>query len=303
MKTKIMMLACLLAAPATQLMAQEATTASQKNAIVETQGDSIIIKKGEGDLRIRVYETQTDRDTPKEVEIFEGVYLEKVDGDKRSFLDALPFIPQSKRHNAYEPHNSGVFLGFSGLANHFLGFGNSKQANIEPAHSWEFGFNFLSNYCNFKKNPHWGVNFGVNWGYRSFSINGNRALLKGDNAALLAEGDEETTYSKSRLRHFFFRVPITLEWQQKSSNYQLFFFNFGPEFEIRHNVRSFAHINGGKKQTMGKGMYVRPVDVNLLVQAGYGDVGVYLRYSTCRLFQKDKGIDVMPYSFGIAWYW
>ena len=54
---------------------------------------------------------------------------------------------------------------------------------------------------------------------------------------------------------------------------------------------------------MGKDMYVNPVGVNLLAQAGYGDFGLYLRYSTTSLFQKDKGPEMSPYSFGIAWYW
>ena len=118
------------------------------------------------------------------------------------------------------------------------------------------------------------------------------------------EGSETTTpyYSDSRLRHFFFRIPVQLEWQQRW-NKSLVFFNFGPEFEIRHGVKSFSHVNGSKKQTVGKGMYVRPIGTNLLLQAGYGNLGVYLRYSMNTLFQGNKGPDVSPYSFGIAWYW
>ena len=121
---------------------------------------------------------------------------------------------------------------------------------------------------------------------------------------MLPEGNDDTTpyYSDSRLRHFFFRIPVQLEWQQRW-NKSLVFFNFGPEFEIRHGVKSFSHVNGGKKQTVGKGMYVRPIGANLLLQAGYGNLGVYLRYSMNTLFQGGKGPEMMPYSFGIAWYW
>lgn len=49
---------------------------------------------------------------------------------------------------------------------------------LDLSKSWEFGFNILSVYHNFKKNPHWGINLGVSWGYRSFNIDGNYALLK-----------------------------------------------------------------------------------------------------------------------------
>lgn len=36
-------------------------------------------------------------------------------------------------------------------------------------------------------------------------------------------------------------------------------------------------------------MYVQPVGINLLAQAGYGNIGIYLRYSTYGLFQKEQG--------------
>ena len=254
-------------------------------------------------MRIRVYEEQPTDGESKEVEIYEGVYLERVESDKRTFLDALPFIPQKKKDNAYEPHNSGIFIGYSRMSNDFLSFDNSAKADLNLSRSWEFGFNVISLCHNFKKNPHWGLNFGVNWGYRSFSFDGNRALLKADGQTYFAEGDEENSYSSSRLRHFFFRIPITLEWQQRLGRSNKLFFNIGPEFEIRHGVKSFTHINGGKKQRIGKDMYVNPVGVNLLAQAGYGDFGLYLRYSTTSLFQKDKVPKMSPYSFGIAWYW
>ena len=53
MKTRIMILACLLAVPAGRMAAQQQTDPEQK-ATVQTQGDSIIIRKGKGDMRIKV---------------------------------------------------------------------------------------------------------------------------------------------------------------------------------------------------------------------------------------------------------
>lgn len=95
MKTKIMILTCLLAAPTVRMAAQQPNNPEQK-AVVETKGDSIIIRKGQGDMRIKVYEEQLEEGEKKEVQIFEGVYLEKADADKRTFLDALPFIPEKR---------------------------------------------------------------------------------------------------------------------------------------------------------------------------------------------------------------
>lgn len=303
MNTKNIITACLLALSTGYAAAQQQSTDSLQRSIVTAQGDSIIIRKGTGNLRIKLYEQLPDGEEGDLKQVYEGVYLEKVNSDDRqSFLDALPFVPKKRKYNSYDPHIAGFFMGYSRLSGDFLSFGNSRCPDLDISKSWEFNITLLTGYHKFRQNPHWGLNIGLGWGYRSFSIDGNQALLKEDGRSRLVGGDEETEYSKSRLRHFFFRVPLLLEWQQKIGSDKVFV-NAGPEIEVRHGVKSFSHINGGKKQTMGKGMYVQPVGFNLLLQAGYADLGVYLRYSTASLFQKDKGLDVTPYSFGVAWFW
>lgn len=309
MKTRIILTAACLTLATLCAQAQQAGNVD-KRATVESRGDSIIIKKGSGDLRIRLYEQQTDEDSiGKEVEIYEGVYLERADEDESTFLDALPFIPQ-KKNNTYKPHTGGLFyIGFSRLSNDFMNFTASDGAHLDISESWEFGFNLFNAYHKFKRNPHWGINIGLGWGYRSYKIDGNFALLKADGASYFQRGQtasdsetDATTYNGSRLRHFFFRVPVLAEWQYRLKKGGYFFVNCGPEFEIRHGVKSFSHIDGGKKETVGKGMYVRPVGVNLLAQAGLGCIGLWMRYSVNSLFQSDKGPDLTPCSFGVSLY-
>lgn len=303
MNTKNILTGMLLATLSLPAFAQQ-TNDSIRRATIEARGDSVVIRKGAGDLRIRVYEEQAEEEEePQEVEIYEGIYLEREDETTNTFLDALPFIPKKKKYNAYDPHNSGIYIGFARMTDNFMGFGDSKRFPQDLSRSWEFGFNFLSAYHNFKRNPHWGLNIGASWGYRSFNIDGDVALVKENGQSVFSAGDSDTHYSRSRMRHFFFRIPITVEWQQRISTRTRMFFNFGPEIEIRHGMKSFTHINGGKKTRVGRGMYVNPVGVSLLAQAGFGNLGFYLRYNTYSFFQKGKGPDVEPLSFGIAWYW
>lgn len=310
MKTRTILTAGCLIWATVCTQAQQPTETELERATVETKGDSIIIRKGKGDMRIKLYEQQTENGEQNEVEIYEGVYLEKVDADKQTFLDALPFIPKKKQKNEYSPHISGLYIGYSRLADSFLRFDSSNQAPLDISESWEIGINLLCAYHNFRKNPHWGVNIGLSWGYRSFKIDGDYALVKGDGTTFFQSGqtaaptgnEDVPYYSSSRFRHYFFRIPVQIEWQQKWYK-NAFFVNAGPEFEIRHGVKSFSHLEGGKKETLGKGMYVRPIGVNLLAQAGCGNLGVWLRYSFNSLFQNGKGPDLLPYSFGIAWYW
>ena len=222
MKTRIMILACLLAVPAGRMAAQQQTDPEQK-ATVQTQGDSIIIRKGKGDMRIKVYEEQLEDGEKKEVQIYEES-ISKVDADKRAFLRRPAIHPKKRRYNAYEPHCSGLYIGYSRLANDFLSFGASDKMGLDLSKSWEFGFNILSVYHNFKKNPHWGINLQESaGGYRSFNIDGNYALLKENGTSIFTAGNEDTSYNKSRLRHFFFRVPVLMEWQQRVGRNKVFF--------------------------------------------------------------------------------
>lgn len=81
-------------------------------------------------------------------------------------------------------------------------------------------------------------------------------------------------YSKSRLRYFYFRIPLSIEWQTRINGNGPLFFAVGPEAEICHGFRSKGKMNGAK-QTFDKDLHARPLGINILAQAGYADLGVY----------------------------
>ena len=123
---KQIILACLILFPLTGVMAQETT---RRQTIVNTSGDSIIIRKGDGDVKIKVYEeVTTDGDAKQEEKLFEGVYLTRIDTDRPSILDALPFAP--KKRNRFDPHSSGLYMGFSSLSNDFYSFSASDRKSV-----------------------------------------------------------------------------------------------------------------------------------------------------------------------------
>ena len=163
MNSKTILAGTLLTLMSLPILAQQAET--PRKATVEARGDSVVIRKGEGDLRIRIYEEQTEEgeEKPEEVEIYEGIFLEEVDARSNAFLDALPFIPKKKKENAYEPHNSGLFVGFARMTDHFMGFGSSIGFPQDLSCSWDFGFNFLSAYQKLNKNTNWVLNIGARW--------------------------------------------------------------------------------------------------------------------------------------------
>lgn len=283
----------------TGAVAQEA---AQDTTLV-VNGQKIVIKQGNGKVKVKLYEATSKGDTIENEQIFEGVYLDGQSTEKRTLLDGLPFNQKKKKNrNNFDPHASGFYFGYTQLSNDFYGFGTGTMPNLNAFKSWEIGANFFTTDIPLSRDHHWAVTAGLGWGYRSFRLDGNEAFISAEGSTTIEPGNEETEYSKSRLRYFYFRIPLSIEWQTKVNGHDPVFLAAGPEIEIRHGIKSMAKVNGDS-QTLGNGMYVRPVGVNLLVQAGYDDLGVYLRYSANTLFQKNKGPEMYPLSFGVCWYW
>lgn len=314
MKTIRFILVTILLLCSINLLPQEQPS-NKGNATVEANEDSIIIRKGKNNLHIKIYEEQESNGELENKEIYDGVFLETINTDKNTFLDILPFIPKKNRKHYYHPHTSGINIGFSVLTDNFAKFNISPKSHLDMSKSGDIGISVLTFHHAFKRNPHWGINLGMSWGYRFFSFDGDYALVKENGEVKFKDGKSQQNesegqsytpyYSDSWMRHFYFRIPIQIEWQQRFStmNTKLIFFNIGPEFELRHGIKSFTHILDGKKKTIGKGLYVLPVGVNLLFQTGFDHFGFYVRYSMTDMFQKNKGLDLYPYSFGISFFW
>ena len=196
MKTRIMILACLLAVPAGRMAAQQQTDPEQK-ATVQTQGDSIIIRKGKGDMRIKVYEEQLEDGEKKEVQIYEGVYLEKVDADKRTFLDAPAIHPQKEDTMLTNRTVPVCILATAGWLTTSLSFGASDKMGLDLS-SHGNSASTSSPYITTSRRTRIGEStWGVSWGYRSFNIDGNYALLKENGTSIFTAGNEDTSYNKA----------------------------------------------------------------------------------------------------------
>lgn len=296
---KIFILLCML----TSLtgMAQETDTIASKDTVLYVNGRKILIKEKGEQIKVKLYEQSSKGDTIENDQIFEGIYTDGQSTERRTAF-SLPFT-KKKNHANFEPHTTGIYIGFSSLSKGFLGFSNPDNLDLKASKSWEIGFTLFEGSLPLSRDNHWGFAAGLGWGYTSFRLDGNYAFNKIDGITQIEPGGEgEAAYTRSRLRYFYFRIPVTVQWQKRFSHQGPLFFSAGPEFEIRHGVKSKVKY-AGQSRNIGNDLNVRPVGINLLAQAGYEDWGVYLRYSTYNLFQHDKGPEIYPYSFGVCWYW
>ena len=169
------------------IMAQE----TRKETTVQTSGDSIIIQKGDGNVKIKVYEECTNNERTKEELIYEGVYLTRENSDRNTILDALPFAPRRPGYrNRFDPHSGGLYIGFSRMSNDFFSFDSDNKVSLDASYSWEVGANLFTSYLTLSHDRHWGMTFGLGWGYRSFRLDGNQAFLNINGKTAIFDGDE-----------------------------------------------------------------------------------------------------------------
>lgn len=82
-------------------------------------------------------------------------------------------------------------------------------------------------------------------------LDGNYAFREIDGVTEIYSGEEAeepTEYSKSRLRYFYFRIPLSIEWQTRLNGKGPLFFAVGPEAEIRHGSDRKQKLTGQRRR-------------------------------------------------------
>lgn len=293
MRTRNIIAAFALLLAAGQAHAQEATADTLRRTQISTQGDSIIIRRGSDDLRIKVYEKQGTPGESKEVELFDGVYLEKVDADRRTFVDALPFIPKRRRYY-FSEHYPVFYFQFDKLSSHNLRYSSPYPAR--NGRSWEWGINFASHSWTLDMKKHWGITSAIGLAYTKYHFDGNHAFRKADGNTVFTPDEADKEYKKSLLRYFSMRIPVCVEWQSAP---QRFYLSAGAELEWRFGMKSKAKFDGST-HTVGKDLNYNPIGANLLLQAGYGDIMLIARFGLTPLMSKSHAPEMYHSSIGIG---
>ncbi len=293
MKKIIFILALLLPVA---VSAQEAT---ETENTVFVNGQKIVVKRTDNKIKVKVYEEVAQGDTIENAQVFEGVYLNGQSTEQR-FTIAVPFVKKKNKYS-FEPHAAGLYLGYSSLYGN-RSFGDANNLSLNASRSWEIGINLFEGSLALTRDRHWAITTALGWGYTSYRLDSNSAFQEIDGVTVNVPAPDGATFDKSRLRYNFLRLPIAIEWQQRVNGHGPIFLSAGAEVEWRYGIKSKAKVNGDSK-TIDSGLNARPLGINLLVQGGFSNIGAYARYATSSMFEKNKGPELYPFSFGIFWYW
>ena len=269
---------------------------NEKPTIVESHSDTILIKRGDKNLRIKIYEEMTDGERPRSEEIFSGVYVDYLDEEQNSFLDMLPFVPQKKKSNNFDAHYPFFYLAFGRGADN--AFSYSSRYPQRRGKSIDWGFNIYNSEIQLDKKSNWGLTWAVGFAYSRYAFDINSALEKVDGNVVWLPAAEGVDYQKSWMRYWSFRVPICLEWQKKVRKHD-FYLAAGPEVELRFAMKSKVKYDG-HEHTLTNNPNGNVLGANLMVQAGYGCLSFIGRFGLTPLMDKKRAPQLYHSSIGFG---
>ena len=187
-------------------------------------------------------------------------------------------------------HYPWFYLGYNRLSNNTLSptFSPDFAAGIGQKQSrcWEWGAYINEKSIPFNKRGTMGISYAFGIGCSSYKLTGGNYFYNDNGITRFGKmPGNDNVYDETWFRYWGFRLPINLELQQYINKKPLFL-TFGPELEFRFSPKSLGRINGYKKQrSITQDFDLNPLNVNLMAQVGYDNVGFMAKLSLIDLFQ------------------
>ena len=310
MKRKIFFTACVLFVAFNMV---KATVLNDDTTKFDSGNKRIIVTENADKQRVEVevYELQDGEETYPYEKIFEGHYRDGNIFERRNSLFTIDIpspIPQrfnlqigntDKKCNHFHPHYAGFGMGFAGFAER----GDHADIPYRTGSSPEINLNLLQKSIPLSRYYKWAIvtGFGIRW--TRYHLKGNHYFEEKDDYTHLLTASEDLKFTKSKLGITTLNVPFLLEWQTRKS---ALFVSAGAvcSFKTASSSRYYYEDRNGKKQKekAGTAMTLRPVTMDILVQIGTKDFGLFSRYSPISIFEKNKGPEIYPLTFGAMLY-
>lgn len=286
----LILTACLLIAG---MMTAEVKPMAEDTVIVLKEKRMEVKESGDR-IKVRVYELNEDGNAVDDEMVFEGHYRDGQAHERRKYMKTINInVPTWDR--SFSAHWAGFGMGF----NSFEG----DDIPLRKGKSLEYNLNFIEMSFPFS-HYNWAVVTGAGLRWNRYRIDANAHFQEIDGVTGLVSAPEGIIYKKSKLNTTSLTIPVLMEWQTpKKRKRPLVFLSAGVVGVIKTTSSSKIVYDDerGKshKQKMDGGMNLRPVTMDLLLQAGVGCIGVYFKYSPVEIFDSNKGPALNPISFGL----
>ncbi|MDR2809131.1 MAG: PorT family protein [Tannerellaceae bacterium] len=268
----------------------------------------IEITESNNRMKVKVFEITEHNDTTEQVLLFEGHYKDGRSYEQRKYFRSVNIPVPTWRRRGFDGHWAGFGMGF-------INFTDQKRSQINDidgitlrsGSSLEYNFNILEQRYLLSHNSSWAAVTGIGLKWSRYRIDANQYIVETEGITSLHPAPEGIVYSSSRLNLTHLTIPLLLEWQNRRKGSIPIFISAGAVGVIKtissSKVTYKDETGRNKTAKMDSGMNLRPVSVQLLLQAGLDNLGVYVGYSPITLFESGKGPKLYPVSIGLQLHW
>ncbi|MDR1344894.1 MAG: PorT family protein [Tannerellaceae bacterium] len=295
MKTILLIAAAMLGSTVAAMPADTTIVVNNKRIEIAEDGDR---------MKIKVYETNEVNEETESEQVFEGHYRNGNSHEKRINFNWGYKLPPSWSNKSFNPHWAGFGMGFINFSDNKLSqINNIDGISLRSESSLEYNLNVLETAFKLSPESNWAVVAGAGIRWSRYRLDGDRYLAESDDFTSLHPAPPGTVIKSSKLNITSLTIPLLLEWQNRRKGSTPAFFSAGVVGVIKTISSSritykdiFGDTQDGK---MDRGMNLRPVTFDIIVQAGVGWIGAYARYSPLELFETGKGPKIYPVSLGL----
>ncbi|MDR0438111.1 MAG: DUF2807 domain-containing protein [Bacteroidales bacterium] len=210
----------------------------------------------------------------------------------------------SPKRRKFNPSYGYFDFGFSSYGQDFFQHTLPEDyKNMELKQNVSFAFNMnLFQYGVRLGRSDFGIGTGVGIGWNTYRFLDESVIPSGDKDLGIFviepyDGDEDRRYRKSLIRTTWLKVPLYVNYQQKR-----FFATAGVVGNVRLGASSkqVYSFNGRNRDKTRDNFYLNAFRADAEVRFGYRNVGFFATYSLTELFLKNRGPELIPFSFGIT---
>lgn len=274
------------------LAALPAAAALPEDTVVTvTRPDSVILLQSDSTVHLSIYGREDDDTYRFDYDKKFSPEGRVVTHQKTSGLDfTLPFLrPEGQRGKSYFSMG-GVGFGFVNA------LGAPDPMNVNMAASYEV-FADLLTYGRYV-GPHadLSIGFGINW--RNYRMNGRTRFVMNGDCIGLSPYPDGADIDFSRIKVFSLTFPF--RYTQHLSKHFTYSLAAILNVNTYASLKTHYTLDGEKHHRVFKDIRQTPITVDFMGQVQFHSVGLYVKYSPCRMLNTDFGPDFSHLSAGIT---
>ena len=268
-----------------------AATLPEDTVVTVTRPDSVILLQSDSTVHLSIYGREDDDTYRFDYDKKFSPEGRVVTHQKTSGLDfTLPFLrPEGQRGKSYFSMG-GVGFGFVNA------LGAPDPMNVNMAASYEV-FADLLTYGRYV-GPHadLSIGFGINW--RNYRMNGRTRFVMNGDCIGLSPYPDGADIDFSRIKVFSLTFPF--RYTQHLSKHFTYSLAAILNVNTYASLKTHYTLDGEKHHRVFKDIRQTPITVDFMGQVQFHSVGLYVKYSPCRMLNTDFGPDFSHLSAGIT---